>query len=215
MVVGIQVRRARRDDRQRDLHPRRPHGEFQVAIRGRPSLVLDPAARWQARRHHQSHELHLVHSGFLDRQQRLEWILCRVLRCIAREHALPGFHRDSGAIRVLGRGSEDAGEIRRGWRCDSDWGADSTATRGACSHDARRYERTDRGRAGRGAGNCAAQLWNRRGWRDATGSSASPESGSQSGSAYRRRGRGPGHDQLRVGIRVAAAGLHFSARADS
>src|SRR6266550_6582892 len=138
MVVGIQISGVWRHDGERDLPPRRADGEFQIALGGRHSLVLDAAARWKARRRYEPDELSLVHSGLVDRQQRLERILCRVLRLVARQHALPGFHCDTAAVRFVGRWTEDAGEVRCGrWTTDTGRWSDSAADgsgRNARSH---------------------------------------------------------------------------------
>ena len=49
------------------------------------------------------------------RRQRVERILCGVLRRVARQHALQGFHGDAATVRVVGGGTENAGAIWRSW----------------------------------------------------------------------------------------------------
>ena len=68
MVVGIQISRVRSHHGERDLHSGRAHREFQTSLGRRYSLVLDSAARWQARRRDEPHELPLVHARQLDRE---------------------------------------------------------------------------------------------------------------------------------------------------
>ena len=111
VVVGVQVSAIRFRHRERVLHPDGPHGEFQAPLGGRDSLVLGAAARRQARRGDESHELHLVHAQRRSPVDGVERLLHRVLRIVAREHAHPCVHGDAGGIRELGGGTEVAGGV--------------------------------------------------------------------------------------------------------
>ena len=110
VVVGVQVPRAEDRDRERAHHPRRPAGE------GRPHRVrrvaaeqvqrdpqlLGPRAEREAGRRPRAREPH----DYRGRQARhLPRPVRRVLRAVAREHAVPRHREGTARVRPVGRAS--------------------------------------------------------------------------------------------------------------
>ena len=124
VVVGVPLpavhepagKRSRRHarDRERSVPAHRAHGELHAQDQGRAAFVLGPAARRQARPHHEPHELLVVHTGLVALDECLQRQLQRILRCVAREHALPNVRGAANRVRPVGGVSADARRIRRG-----------------------------------------------------------------------------------------------------
>ena len=70
VVVGVPLPAVQGHDGERAVPADRPHGELHAQDAGRAALVLDPAARRQARPDHEPHELPLVHAGLASASRR-------------------------------------------------------------------------------------------------------------------------------------------------
>ena len=107
VVVGVPLPGVRHHDRQRALSPERPPGELRAQDGRRAALVLDSAARRQARPDLEQDQLPLVHAD-ADLPSSAFNGICNEYCGVTREHEVPRVHRDAGGVRPVGGAPEAA-----------------------------------------------------------------------------------------------------------